>query len=752
MSIPCISFLPAKDAEEALERAASLWRIEREYWDIFGVKHTAQPGVVRAILRAMGVPCETQQELDSAVEERLWREWSQPLPPVVFLDEREETSAFPLTMPKRALGSPIEVEFHLENGSILRYEPFVPSLQELEEAELRKCCFVRLRIPLPIRLPLGYHELKGGFTLDGERVAAGTRLIVAPDRAWLPPELARGGRTAGVAVNLYGLRSDRNWGCGDFTDIERLAEWASKDAGADFIALNPLHAIHNRQPFNTSPYLPVCIYYRNPIYLDVERVEDFRSSTEALNLFSTPEVQAETNALRVAPFVEYEKVYALKLRFLCIAYRNFLQNSPPGSPRAEAFRDFCEREGELLERYAIYCALDESIHAANPEVWVWTDWPEGYQDPGSEGTRRFAEEHVESVRFHKYLQWQVELQLARAQQYAREQGLSIGLYHDLALATDRFGSDFWAHRDSYVSGCRVGSPPDDFSPEGQDWAFPPPNSEHQRETGYKQFIESIRRNCCHGGALRIDHVMRFFRLFWIPDGMKAAEGTYVRDYPEDLLRILALESVRNHVLIVGEDLGTVGPQVREELARFGILSYRLLYFEKNKRGELRRPDEYPEQALVSITTHDLPTLAGFWLNRDIEARRRAGLLGDESVYEAQLADRAKEKQLLLNALVDLHLLPDWFPRNISDVPELGGELHNAVVGFLAETPSKLMLLTLEDLTKEVDQQNLPGSTWQYPNWRRKALFTVAELRESPQARDYTAMFRNWLEKTGRAGC
>jgi 4-alpha-glucanotransferase len=351
--------------------------------------------------------------------------------------------------------------------------------------------------------------------------------------------------------------------------------------------------------------------------------------------------------------------------------------------------------------------------------------------------------------FYKYIQWQLDQQFAAAQEEAQRGGLSIGLYHDLALATDRFGADLWAHRSFFVSGSRVGSPPDGFSPKGQDWAFPPPNSERHYEDGYRLFAESIRKNLRHGGALRIDHVMRFFHLFWIPDGMEALEGTYVRDRHEDLLRILALESVRNKVLIVGEDLGTVPDEVREALHRFGILSYRLLYFEQDRNGSMRRPEEYPRDALVSATTHDLPTLAGFWLGRDIEARRGAGLLLDDATYRQMLADRSREKQKLLDLLTVLKLLPEWFPRNADDVPDLTGELHNAIVGFLVSTPSKLMVLNQEDLLKETEQQNLPGSTAEYPNWRRKMRCTVEELWESPEVQAFTRMFRGWLERTGR---
>jgi 4-alpha-glucanotransferase len=273
----------------------------------------------------------------------------------------------------------------------------------------------------------------------------------------------------------------------------------------------------------------------------------------------------------------------------------------------------------------------------------------------------------------------------------------------------------WAYRAFYVAGCRVGSPPDDFSPNGQDWAFPPPNAERHREDGYRLFAESIRKNCRHGGALRIDHVMRLFRLYWIPDGFDASHGAYVRQLSEDLVRILALESVRNQVVVVGEDLGTVEPAVRETLARFGILSYRLFYFEKNERGEFRRYDEYPRQALVSSTTHDLATLAGFWVGADIEARRRTGMI-DEPVYRSQIASRASDKQKMLDVLSLTGLLPSGLSRSAADYPELSGELHNAIIGFLALTPSQLLAINQE---------------------------------EDAQARGFTAMFAQWIEKSGR---
>jgi 4-alpha-glucanotransferase len=328
--------------------------------------------------------------------------------------------------------------------------------------------------------------------------------------------------------------------------------------------------------------------------------------------------------------------------------------------------------------------------------------------------------------------------------------MPIGLYHDLALATDRCGADLWAYREFFIEGCRVGAPPDDFSPEGQDWAFPPPNTPEHRRHAYHLFIESIRKNARHGGALRIDHVMRFFRLFWIPPGKTAKEGTYVHEPWRDLLGILALESIRGRFLIVGEDLGTVPPELRDAMESFGMLSYKLFYFEKDHESRPLPPRDYPRHVLVSSTTHDLPTLAGFWAGRDLESRRAAGVLLEEERFRQQFDERQREKTCMLEALIRDGFLPAGYPPEAAAGLELSGELHNAIIGYLVSTPCLLMLLNQEDLTKELDQQNLPGTTWQYPNWRRKMVFSLEDLDSLPRASDFASMFRTWLEKTGRA--
>ncbi len=728
--------------DQALDRAAELWGIQPDYWDIWGKPHVTPPETKRAILHSLGVSTGSKQELDEAIAAHARQEWSRLVAPCLVISVSQRPRQFALNLPADLADLDAQVTVKPENGSPAVSQVPLRGLPVAATMEFNGTGHVRKFVPLADELPLGYHDVE--VRVGG--ACASMRLIVAPDCAYRPEGL----RAAGIAIALYGIRSERNWGCGDFRDLQAVLDWVADEVGAGFVALNPLHAIHNRRPYNTSPYLPNSIYYQNWLYLDVEGIPDFAACPRAQRLWAQPAIQQEVSALRDSEFVEYERVHALKMRFLKPLFAAFLREYRAGSARAREFQQYIEREGDLLRRFATYCALDEWIHGRNPEIWVWTDWPGPFRDPDSPETEAFRKKHWRLVLFYQYLEWQISVQLAAAQQHARNKGLAIGLYHDLALATDRFGSDLWAHRSFFAAGCRVGSPPDDFSPQGQDWAFPPPNAVRHRESGYQLFVESIRKNCRYGGALRIDHVMRFFRLYWIPDGADAGHGAYVRDHWDDLIRIVALESVRHKVIVIGEDLGTVEPEVRQTLARFGILSYRLLYFEKDGQGNFRKPSDYSRQALVSSTTHDLPTLAGFWINRDIEERRRAGVIPDEPNYQAQRAAREIEKQKMLDALLVEGLLPSWYPRSARDIPELTGELHNAVIGFLASTPSMLLLVNQEDLTKETAQQNLPGTTWQYPNWSRKMHFRIDELYSAKQATDFVQMFRHWLERTGRA--
>ena len=733
-------FQAAVNYDDALWLAAAESGVDASYYDIFGHQHHASRETLRSILGALGWNVEHFESIEDERKRRFTAELEAGLKRTLVVSESAKWVR--LCAPENESFT-ASYEIQLENGERLAGSSDSSVLEALEIVAFFHRRWRVYKLALPAELPLGYHELN--LSIDG-RPSSPSHLIVCPDRTYLPEPLQRGGRAGGFNVALYGLRSERNWGAGDFTDLKALIEWAARDIGFSFIGLNPLHALHNRTPYNTSPYLPLSMYYKNHLYIDIEAVPEFGQSSWIQKIRQCPAIAGDIATLRASEFVAYAEVDRLKRRFLKGLYRQFRRSAEAG--RKAQFDAYCEREGEPLKKFALYCALDEQLHKQNRNWWTWRDWPAEYWNPDSNEAQEFAHNHWRLIEYYKYIQFVIEEQLASAQQHARDCGMEIGLYHDLAVATDNYGSDLWAYPDHYVAGCRVGAPPDDFSPQGQDWGFPPPNKEAHRNEGYRLFRESIRKIVRHGGALRLDHVMRLYRLFWVPEGLSPAAGAYVRDYAEDLMHVLALESQRSGNIIVGEDLGTVTDEMRELFTRFGILSYRLFPFEKNyQTGEFKHSWEYPRQALVSSSTHDLPTRAGFWQSRDIFARREAGVLDDAGMRQ-QLEDRRREKQRMLDTLHAEHLLPAGYTREASSIENLDGDLHNATVAFLANVPSLLLLLNQEDYTKEGDQQNLPGTTAQYPNWQRKMRVAVDQLR-TPEAEPYNRMLSHHLGRTER---
>src|ERR1035438_5390350 len=378
--------------EHLLDRAASWFGIDNGFWDIFGTYHTTSVAAKQAILRALGVAAESAADLEEALAALARNEWERLLPPAVLAPESGPVQ-LPLHVAAESLGERAGFLVRREDGETSQFELNLCDLPQVASAEMDGRTWVRAQVTLPMPLPLGYHEVT--VSVGGHH--ASTRCIVTPERAYMDPHLGRDGRAAGIAVSLYGGRSLRNWGCGDFHDLKSVIDWVADELGASFVSLNPLHAIHNRRPFNTSPYLPNCIFYQNFLYLDVEGMEDFERCRRARALRETAEVAREIEDLRATPYVEYERVSALKLRFLKLGFAQFLREWRTGSARAAAFETFREREGELLERFATYCALDEEMHRRNRDVWLWTDWPAPYQDPDSAETRAFRKKRGRRV-------------------------------------------------------------------------------------------------------------------------------------------------------------------------------------------------------------------------------------------------------------------------------------------------------------------------------------------------------------------
>ena len=512
-----------------------------------------------------------------------------------------------------------------------------------------------------------------------------TKKIALEKGACHQPEfLAKGARVWGFMVQLYGVRSERNWGIGDFSDLRALVELAAS-LGAGVVGVNPLHAAH------VSPYSPSSRHALSTVYLDIESVPEFAHCDEAQRLTKSRAFLSRLLTLRKAELVDYDGVRAAKHELLELLYACFRRDRA----RRRRLAEWLAKSPKELRDYALYEALREELGAGG-----WQSWPRQYQKPSSPAVRRFAKAKEERVHFHAYLQWNARQQLDLVQRRAQELGMPIGLYFDLALGADRGGAEVWSDRESYATDASIGAPPDEFNPRGQDWGLPPYSPRALRAAGYRPFVELLRANMPQGGALRLDHVMALARLYWIPSGNKPDKGGYVHYALEDLLGILARESRRNRCMVIGEDLGTVTPELRQALNEAGILSYRPLLFEKDPQGEFSPPPAYPREALTCLSTHDLPTWRGYWEAHDLKLRQELGLTVD---FEKERAQREQEKERLKRAL---------------EREGVGTSVAGAHT-FLARTPSKVLMVQPEDVFERVEQANLPGTVDQHPNWRRK---------------------------------
>jgi (1->4)-alpha-D-glucan 1-alpha-D-glucosylmutase len=700
---------------ESLRRLAQLYGIELTWHDIYGARHEVSDSTLRALLAAMHVPAATDAQVQSSLAAHRTRVWSERLPPVLVVRQ----SALPPTLMLRLTAAldaqPLRWGLDAEDGTRAEgvCEPL--ALEEVERAEVDGVAHVARRLVVDAHPAPGYHRLT---IRSGERTLAQALLAVAPDACYLPVAVQGEGRVFGPTAQLYTLRSQRDWGIGDFTDLRLVLEqWGQR--GAAIVGLNPMHALFPHDPARASPYSPSSRLFLNVLYLDPEQVEEFHESTEVQRLAASVELLARLKALRADPLVDYPGVAAVKMQILELLYAAFRGQLDSGGTRAREFRAFQVREGEQLRRHALFEGLQEHFHRADPNVWGWPVWPEAYRDPAAEAVAQFAQTNLPRVEFYEWLQWQCDRQLHSIGLRAYELGLGVGLYGDLAVSIDRSGAEAWANQDLYAISASVGAPPDHYNPAGQNWGLPPPIPERLRTTGYAPFIATLRANMRHTGALRIDHVMGLMRLYWIPEGTPNAQGAYVHYPLEDLLGILALESQRNQCMVIGEDLGTVPDEMRYAMQDYGVLSYRLLYFERRDGGELKAPVEYPAAALVAASTHDLPTLAGYWAGRDLQQRWELGLYPNEEAHQQHILERAQERARLLLALQREGLLPPGTTLDPAATPEMTPGLMRAVHVYLARAPSKVLMVQLEDVLGTLDQVNVPGTTDQYPNWRRK---------------------------------
>lgn len=643
-------------------------------------------------------------------------EWVSPLPPVTILsagggDVRISIPAYQLC---KRWHWQIEIEQWSAALEIFSGEFEPENLPEIGFNKIGENAYSARSLStgmlLEGELPVGYHLLSLKCLDSAENAVPETftmALVMAPSRCYEPAWAVEGKRLWGLSVQLYSLRSMRNWGVGDFTDLQHLIRF-SAGQGASFLALNPLHALDTENPLNCSPYSPIDRRRLNVIYIDPEIEPEFGSREAWQKKIKSLKSAGSTSNTNPAAFlhyelIEYPAVMQLKLEVLTVMYRNFVKlQLQEQTPRGRAFEQFVTQAGKGLLEFAIFEAqrADASVNTCASEP-----------------------------RFYLYTQWLAEQQLAMCQQLAQQQGMRIGLIRDLAVGSTGAGAEVVLSKGLFSELSSIGAPPDPLAPQGQNWGLPPLDPSRLREHAYQHFIELLRANMAHCGALRIDHVMALMRLWWCPRGSHRGDGAYVYYPVDDLFALLRLESRRNSCVVIGEDLGIVPPEVRTYLRTSAIFSNVLFYFEKYDGFHFKRPQHYPLKALAMVANHDVPTLAAWWNISDLDLRYQLNLIASETELNELRELRIAEKEQVLRLLEEQWLLPESWRGDVMD-KAFDLSLCLALLQCCARSASQLLTVQLEDFMLLETPVNIPGTSTQYPNWQRKLPVDLNELLSS----------------------
>ena len=718
----------------SIERLARLRGIGDAYHDYRGELKYFTLATKAGILRAMGCAVDDPAALAAQLSQAEVVRWRKFLPPVAVAHVTR--IGVDINVTARDFGSTLLWSVRLEDGSLREGATSTADCPEIWRGEVEGTWITRRRFELPLDLPPGYHELQAKITGGA---ADSCRLVMAPPQCYEPPAIVAGRRLWGVAVQLYTLRSRDNWGIGDFSDLQRLIRWLAAH-GAGFIGLNPLHALAPADPDRCSPYSASSRHFLNVLYIAVAAVPEFRDCAAARERFGDPSIIRRLSELRARDHVDYRGVADLKLEILALLYGDFCdRHLGVGSERAGQFLAFVAEGGQALQMHARFDALDRYFRATLGVASGWTNWPEEFRDVNGIAAAKFAAEHPREVEFHAYLQWLAHEQLLSAQALTRELGMPIGLYGDYAVGANPSGSETWVDRAGYRMGAEIGAPPDPLALKGQGWGIPPQDPSVMVAQRLQGFARLIRNNMRYYGALRLDHVMALFRLWWVPGGFPPTEGAYVHYPLQELLTVLSLESARSACLVVGEDLGVVPDEMRQAMPEFGLYHYKVLLFEK-RDGEFRRPFEYLKRALATVTTHDMPTLRSYWEGHDIELRRRLNLYPSAEALSDVIRGREHDRAALLTALRDQELMP---ARPSTPAEPFTADLAQALHLYLARSTTLLVALQIEDLLGMVDPVNVPGTDREYPNWQRKL---SADVEDMAAQADFAAR----LEEINRA--
>lgn len=663
-----------------------------EWTDYAGKPHRVPLDALRRILAALGLPCDTADDLAHSRHNL-----DQPVLPTLITATAGEV----IDLPIRRADAPPWIRLTQEDGRTVELSVHLTA----RGAQLQA-----------IETP-GYHRIEIRQT--------SATLAVAPGKCTTISEIAPGKRVWGLAAQTYGLRSRGDCGIGDMTGVAALAK-AAATVKADALALSPVHALFAADPANFSPYSPSSRLFYNPLHADASAVF---GETRVAKARADAGMDAQCSDLEASALIDWPRSTRVKMAIFRRLFEDFsapdLVANPPAA-LASDFAKFRAENGSPLAEHALFETLHAARLAADPQAWSWRDWPAEWRDPGSAVVRRFAEKNQHEVLFHSFLQWIADRSFATAQRQAGDSGMRIGLIADLAVGMNGGGSHAWTSQKDILGGLQIGAPPDLFNTNGQNWGLTTFSPRALSAGGFGPFIATLRACMRHAGGVRIDHAMGFMRLWVVPQGAKASEGAYLTYPLDDLLRLTALESQRHRAIVIGEDLGTVPAGFRERLAAAGISGMCVLWFEREKGG-FAPPRTWSVEAAAMTSTHDLPTVAGWWRGRDIEIRAQCGFVKD---LEKEQKARNKDRQLLWKAFRAAKASDGALP-----LPDDGAEVADAAVKFIAQTPSRLALLPLEDALALDDQPNLPATIDEQPNWRRRYGGDAGKLLDSPSVRN-----------------
>ena len=705
-----------------INKLADIVGFHSSYTGTFGDQVIAKDAASGALLQAMGFKLD-DMSLAKSIALLEQSQWLNILPSVQVLKLEEQQHNITVSLVKNAhqsLNWKIIPELGNSSASALTGSVNINDLQIIDETVLETRKYCQYQLPLPL-LEQGYYQL----IISTGALEAHSKLIYAPKTCYSPQETSTE-PVWGFTGQLYSLRSNENWGIGDFSDLYALVDQSAEQQAAT-VGLNPLHPLYQHNPAHRSPYSPSSRCFLNPLYIDVSQIANFKSCGSAQIKVKSQIFQEALATCRASQWVDYRAVATLKYEITELLFEDFyLKQNNDYQDMLVAFDYFKAQQGNDLQRFATFDALYEHFNQADQNAYGWPDWPQAFQDPDSHEVKQFELIHAKRIQYFCFLQWIAHQQLSAVSQHAIDKQMAIGLYLDLAVGCDGSGVDVWSDKEVYVAGASIGAPPDRMNPVGQNWGLTPINPVALAKKGYQPLVKALRSSMQYAGALRIDHILGLMRQYWVAPGMQADEGIYINFPFDDILRVIALESRRNQCIVIGEDLGNVPDGFSETIQNAGLLSFKVMFFERWDSGLFKRPENFPSQSVVTVATHDTPTLAGWWQGRDLEWRTKLKLNADDDTNRAYTELRASERSNLIAALEDMQVI-DRRKAPPQDPAIVNTELSISVQKYLAQSPSHIQLIPLEDALQITEQVNIPGTIDEHPNWLQKLPVTLEDL-------------------------